>query len=372
MLKCVGVNGNGTPGALVYWAKDIVLNRMARKKSKRITIRDIAQELGVTPMTVSRALNDRPDISPETKQKVIETARRLEYVQSALGRGLASGYAKAVGCVVTTLTDPFVGRILEGIETLAQEAGFAMIVTTSQPDSERQAAAIDTFSAYRVGGIIVMCSRVQQLYMPQLVKLKSPLVLINSEEARPGASSIRIDNVHVAKLAVSHLIELGHRRIAHIKVRDGAASGYERWLGYKQTLEAHDLVCNPALTVETENSEEGGAGAATDILNLKPRPTAIFCYNDRTAVGALTAIRRAGLSAPQDISVAGIDNSQFAAWVSPALTTVRQPARQMGRMAMAMVLERLAGQGQVEDIVLPGELIVRESTALPPVAVPQF
>lgn len=336
------------------------------RKSKRITIKDIAKELGVTPMTVSRALNNRPDISPEMKARVMATAKRLGYVQSALGRGLASGYAKAIGCVVTTLTDPFVGRILEGIETVAQEAGFAMIVTTSQPDPDRQAAAIDTFNAYRVGGIIVMCSRVQELYMSQLVKLNSPIVLINSEEASYDTNSVRVENLDMAQLAVNHLIELGHRQIAHIKVDDGSASSHQRWLGYKQTLEAHGLAVDPALTVPGENSEEGGAEAARQLLKVTPHPTAIFCYNDPTAVGALSAVQQAGLETPGDVSVVGIDNAPISAWMTPSLTTVRQPARQMGRIAMELVLKRLDGTSDVEDIVLPGELIVRQSTAPPP------
>ena len=342
---------------------------MARR-ANRVTIRDIAKELGITAMTVSRALNNKPDISPETKQRVIETAKRLEYVQSALGRGLASGYAKAIGCVVTTLTDPFVGRVLEGIEELAREAGFALIVTTSQPDPERQMSAINTLSAYRVAGIIVLCSRVQPAYLAELMKLDAHIVLINSElssqQSNLAKNSIRIDDACAAKSAVSHLIELGHRRIAHLTVADGSASSQARWAGYKQTLEEHGLEYDPTLTIETESSEHGGAEATRKLLGLKPRPTAIFCYEDQIAVGALAALRQAGLKVPHEISVVGIDDIAIAAWVSPPLTTVRQSTRKMGRMAMKMVLRQLEGKSALGDIVTPGELIIRESSAPPP------
>ncbi|GIK37293.1 MAG: LacI family transcriptional regulator [Chloroflexota bacterium] len=338
-----------------------------RRKFNRITIRDIAQELGITAMTVSRALNNKPDISPETKERVIETARRLQYVQSALGQGLASGYARAVGCVVTTLADPFAGRILEGIESVAREAGFALIVVTSQADPERQRMTIvDTFNAYRVGGIIVMCSHFQQQYFSDLIKLKSPIVLINSEGATAGANSVRIDEIHVARLAVTHLVELGHRRIAHLKVAADVISGQARWVGYRQTLIDHGLPCDDTWTIETENSEAGGAAATRQLLELDPRPTAIFCYNDRTAVGALAALRQAGVNVPAAMSVVGVDNTPVAEWVTPPLTTVRQPARQMGRLAMERILHILRGDGEMKDIVLPGELIIRESTAPPP------
>lgn len=337
-----------------------------RRKFNRVTIRDIAQELGITAMTVSRALNNKPDISPETKERVIETARRLQYVQSALGQGLASGYARAVGCVVTTLADPFAGRILEGIESVAREAGFALIVVTSQADPERQRMTIvDTFNAYRVGGIVVMCSHFQQQYFSDLIKLKSPIVLINSEGATAGANSVRIDEIHVARLAVTHLVELGHRRIAHLKVAADVISGQARWVGYRQTLIDHGLPCDDTWTIETENSEVGGAAATRQLLELDPRPTAIFCYNDRTAVGALAALRQAGVNVPAAMSVVGVDNTPVAEWVTPPLTTVRQPARQMGRLAMERILQILRGESEMKDIVLPGELIIRESTAPP-------
>lgn len=338
-------------------------------RTKRVTIRDIAKELGVTAMTVSRALNDKPDISPETKQRVIETAKRLEYVQSALGRGLASGYTKAIGCVVTTLTDPFIGRIVEGIEDIAREAGFALIVTTSQPDPARQISAINTLSAYRVAGIIVLCSRVQPDYLTELVKLDTHIVLINSElsseQSNLAENSVRINDVYAAKSAVSHLIELGHVRIAHLKVADGSTSGQARWAGYKQTLAEHGLAYDPALTIETESSEQGGAEATRKLLDLEPRPTAIFCYADQIAVGALATLRQAGLDVPHDMSVVGIDDIAIASWVSPPLTTVRQPTRRMGRMAMKMVLRQLEGKPPLGDIVMPGELIIRESSGPP-------
>ncbi len=338
---------------------------MKRKNLGRITVKDIARELGITAMTVSRALNDRPDISLETKQKVMKTAERLGYVQSALGRGLASGFAKAVGCIPTTLTDPFMGRILEGIEERAQEDGFALIITTSQPNPHRQLAAINTFRAYRVAGVIVMCSRVEKLYLANLAGLKTPIIVINDESSSLHAHSVRVDDRKVAQLAVSHLAELGHRRIAHITVADEMASGRVRCEGYRQTLAEYGLDYEPALVMSTDNSEDGGAKAARELLALPFRPTAVFCYNDRTAIGALAAFQQAGLTLPQDMSVVGVDNTQAAAWVSPSLTTVRQPARQMGRMAMEMVLELLAEEAARKEVIIPGELIVRHSSAPP-------
>ena len=336
------------------------------RSTKHPTLTDIARELNVTLTTVSRALNDKPDISPETKQRVIEVARRLGYVQNALGRGLVAGYVKAVGCVLKTTADPFVVRVLEGIEQLAQEQGFAVFIGTSQLDMQRELALLDMFGAYRVAGVVVISSREGQLYLPGHTRLRSPIVLINREVPDSDITSIRIDDAQATRLALTHLLDLGHRRIAHITLPDEIPSSRARRAAYKQILEEHGIQYDPACVVETEESESGGFAAAQHLQAVRPMPTAIFCYNDQTALGALAGLRQSKLRVPDDVSVVGIDDVIMAEWVSPPLTTVRQPAREMGRMAMTMILKLLAGEPLEEtNYVVPGNLIVRESTAVP-------
>jgi DNA-binding LacI/PurR family transcriptional regulator len=150
-----------------------------------------------------------------------------------------------------------------------------------------------------------------------------------------------------------------------LKVAADVVSGQARWVGYKRTLAEHGLPYDERLTVETENSEAGGATATCQLLELDPRPTAIFCYNDRTAVGALARLHQTGVKVPEEMSVVGVDNTPLAEWVAPPLTTVRQPARQMGRMAMEIILTILGGKTEINDVILPGELIIRKSTAPP-------
>lgn len=340
-----------------------------KRKPDRVTMKDIAQELGVTVTTVSRALNDKPDISPETKGLVLQTARRMGYVQSALGRDLASGYMKAIGCVVTTIADPYLERVLEGIENSAQEAGYAVIIATSQADPDREATIIDMLLGYRVAGIVSTSSWITQSHLSKLTDLNVPIVLVNSEEPSPQTTSIRIDDSQVAKLATEHLIKLGHRRIAHITVPDRSVSSRARLAGYERSLEGHGIAYDPALVIETDESEHGGAEALQRLLQVEPRPepqpSAVFCYNDQMAIGALAASHRVGLRVPEDISVVGVDDIAVSAWLEPSLTTVRQPLRRMGHMAMEMMLNLLDDRSKVKDVMIPGELVVRESTAPP-------
>jgi len=327
------------------------------------TMRDIAQELGVTITTVSRALNGKPDVSDETRSRVLETAERVGYIHSALGRGLAAGYINAVGCIVTSVTDPFAAGILDGVEAAAQDAGLAVLIATSHGDPDKELFAVNTLRSFRVAGIISTSS---QLAIPQLERLRqanSPMVLINTEATELMAGSIQIDNDAAACSAVSHLYQLGHRCIAHISCSDGSASSIARHRGYSAALAAHGLDYDPALVVSCEDSVQGGERVVADLFGSGARPTAIFCYNDRIAIGALSGLRQAGIGVPEDVSIIGVDDIEMATWVIPSLTTIRQSSHAMGAAAMKMMLQMRAGTADVMDIVIPSELIERESTA---------
>lgn len=325
-------------------------------------MRDIARELGITITTVSRALNDKPDIAPETKARILETANRLGYVHSALGRGLAAGYVNAVGCIVTSIADPFVAGILDGIERVAQSAGLAMLISTSHGDPSLELLAVDTLRSFRVAGVITTSSLLSAAQFEQVRQMASPIVLINTETSNGAASSIRIDNDAVAHSAVDHLYQLGHRRIAHISCDDRSASSIERERGYRAALADHGLAYDPALVIASDDSVPGGARAVSDLLAREGGPTAIFCYNDHIAIGALNGLRRAGMRVPDDVCVVGVDDIEMATWVTPSLTTIRQPSRKMGESAMNMLLRAREGDVDVTDVVFGGELIEREST----------
>jgi LacI family transcriptional regulator len=330
----------------------------------RVTMGDIASELGLSLTTVSRALNDKPDISRKTRKRVLEVARQKGYVPSALGQSLACGYARAVGCLVTRFTDPYVALVLEGIEEVAKEVGLTLIMATSQMDLAAQIEAMKTFAAYSVRGVAVIDYQVEQLHRSNLQNFNAPVVLISSD-SYPNTNSVRLDDRLAAYQAVSYLVELGHRQIAHITASRTLESSRAQMTGYTQAVQEHGLGYVPEFVVEAEDSERGGAYAAQRLLRSQPQPSAIFCFNDRIAIGAIGALREAGLAVPHNVSVIGYDDISVAEWITPPLTTMRPPARQMGRLAMTLILKQLKERSNIEDVVVQAELVVRQSTAPP-------
>ncbi len=349
-----------------------------RDRQTRVTMKDIASQLNVSVTTVSRAMADKPDISPEMKQRVLELAREKGYVKSALGRGLVTGFSGAVGCVVRTPADAVGGSILEGVEDVATEKEIAVMIASSRLDMEREIAAIDRFDSYGVAGILVLCSQSYPETKSRLGMLRSPTVFVSSDEPGFGAKTVRADNLSGSASAVSHLIELGHRRIAHLSVGmhlavQGETSleerltfeGQQRYTGYRKALADHGLPFDPRWVVAIEDSREGGERGIQQVLGLEPRPTAVFCFDDEIALGAMATLARLGLHVPRDLSVVGFDDIPIAAWVSPTLTTVRQPLREIGRFAMETVLDMLAERPCADETVFPCELVLRGSTAPP-------
>jgi DNA-binding LacI/PurR family transcriptional regulator len=216
-----------------------------------------------------------------------------------------------------------------------------------------------------VDGIVVTSSRVGALYTPMLSKMGVPIVLINNQHPGQFVHSVMIENVPASREATDHLIRLGHRRIAYVGDQYGRQSDTERFAGYREALEQAALPFLPELVVHGDGKPEGGTLAMNKLLCLPQTPTAVFCYNDLTALGVLRSIQTHGLRVPADISLIGFDDLFFASYTQPQLTTVRQPMRQMGRMAMENLLKLMSGQPSAESIKVPAELIVRESTAAP-------
>jgi DNA-binding LacI/PurR family transcriptional regulator len=327
------------------------------------SIKDIARLAGVSHCTVSRALHHSPLISPKTAERIREIAKRSGYVPNAVARSLVSRSTHTVGVVVTTIADPFIGEVVEGIELTANEHGYSVILANSNADPEREMKVVDGFSQRRVDGILVAASRVGALHDKRLAGANVPIVLINNQHPGDFAHSVGIDNVAASRELVRHLLDLGHRRIAYIGDRLGYQSDAERFAGYRAMLKLARQKVAPELVIRGDGKPEEGERAAMQLLQLPEPPTAIFCYNDMTALGALRAAGTCGLRVPDDVSIAGFDDLFVASFTSPPLTTIRQPKREMGRRAMSILLQLLAGEEPESRIVLPGELIVRGSTA---------
>lgn len=329
-----------------------------------ITIKDIARAAGVSHTTVSRALRDSPAISAETTARIQKLAQQMGYVPSAVAQSLISRRTRTIGMVVTTIADPFIVEIVEGAESVAQAAGYSLFLASSHNDPDREVTVVETFHRRRVDAIIVTSSRVGSLYSSQLDQIAIPIVLINNQEEGEYLYSVSVNDVHGARLVVEHLYNLGHRRIGYIGTNNRPKSNRRRLTGYQTALAQLGLAPDPALVVAPDVAADiDRAKAVLDAL-IAAGATAVFCYNDLIAVGLLMACRQRKIKIPQDLSVVGFDDIEIASYVTPALTTVRQPRSQLGSFAMSMALNLLNGK-HVQDQTLEGELIIRKSTANP-------
>lgn len=337
----------------------------------RVSIKDVARAAGVSHSTVSRALRDSPLISQATRIRIQWLADEMGYVPNSVAQSLQMSRSGTIGLAVTTLSDPYFADIAEGIDEVACRAGFSIFVTSSHNDPETEIRAIETFHRRRVDGIIVASSRLSGLYAQRLERIHVPVVLINqnAEDSSSLFSSVAVDEVAGARLAVEHLLACGHRRIGYLGMGNRLRSNQRRLTGYRQAM-ANAGIDPPddwMLIVPDEVAEEYGdvnAGQAAFPQLYATGVTAVLCYNDRTATGALIACRDQDLCVPLSCSIVGFDDIELAGYVTPPLTTIAQPKRDMGRRAMQMVLN-LMNERPVTDQVMIPDLVVRQSTAPP-------
>lgn len=330
-----------------------------------VSIKDIARAAGVSHSTVSRALRGHPAISEATRTRVSQLAAEMGYSPSAVARGLRTSHTRVIGLVVTHLTDPFLTEVVQGIEALALEAGYSLFLATSNVDPDREVAVVKAFREQRVDGILVSSSRVGERYLPLLAESQVPIVLINNQHDGAFAFSVSNDDRYGAEVVTRHLIELGHERIAYLGNQRGGQTDVDRLAGYRTALRAAGLKPDPTLVVHGPHGRPpGGEVGVEPLLTCKRPPTALVCYNDMMALGALHRLKQVGWRIPEDLSVAGYDGISLVAYTDPPLTTFAQPTYELGRRAMQMLLALMAGHDG-EHILLRGELVVRQSTARP-------
>ena len=330
-----------------------------------VSIKDIARVAEVSHSTVSRALHDSPLISQETKARVQHIARQMGYSPSGIARSLVTKRTQTLGLVVTTIADPFIAEVVQGIEEHALDAGYSVILCQSQSDPDRELAAVEILREKRVDAIIVTASRLGSLYLPLLESLSIPIVLINNQQDGRYVYSVSTDNLRGGQMAADHLLELGHTCLGYVGGPEWSAQSSQRLAGVRRALRARGIALDPAHTASGDGRCQGGREAMAEILRQPKMPTAFLCYNDLTAVGAMGAARQAGLRVPDDLSIMGYDDIAQASYVVPALTTIRQRMSEMGSRAAGMALRLLDGEQAVEDILVPVELVERESCAAP-------
>lgn len=331
--------------------------QMPQSKPSTGSVREVARLSGVSIATVSRALNAPQLVSPGTRERVLAVARQLGYEPSALGRNLVAGRSFLAGLIVPNLAWPLYGQITRGIEDVLSGAGLRTLLASSLDDAGRERAAAESLLGHAVDGGIVIASRVG-CGLPS--RRGAPWVHLAPEDAGAGPR-VELDNRLGGRLAAEHLLALGHRRLAVVGAP--GREGRERVEGFLGALSGGPSVV--FVQVQGDYSEASGESAIPDLL-AGGVPDAIFAAGDLMAVGAMRALRRAGLRVPGDVSLIGFDDAEFAALLDPRLSTVRQPARALGEAAARLLLNLLDGAPHPGAVVLAPELAARESTSVKP------
>ncbi|WP_036487812.1 LacI family DNA-binding transcriptional regulator [Myxosarcina sp. GI1] len=336
---------------------------------QKVTIQDIARKAGVSHSTVSRALRDNPLISLKMRTKIQQLAREMKYTPNSVARSLQNQRTHTIGVVVTSIDDPFFAEVVNGIEEQASKAGLSIILSISHRDLEKEIAAIDNLHQRRVDGILVADSHINRHQTKQLARIDVPIIAINSQTQEQAEifNSVSIDDCLGARLAVEHLISLGHTRIGYLGVGDRSKSNQQRLAGYQLALSVAGLPQNSdwiALN-NCDRTRISDVSTGRQLLSQLATTgvTGIVCYNDMVAVGALLTCHELGISIPQDLSLVGFDGIALSGYVTPPLTTVCQPMQEMGRLAMQMLLDLLA-EKPVENLVLLPYLVERGSSAV--------
>ncbi|MFN8499686.1 MAG: LacI family DNA-binding transcriptional regulator [Anaerolineae bacterium] len=305
-----------------------------------ISIKDIARIAGVSHSTVSRALRYSPVVNADTAEAIRRIAADLGYTPSAIARGLVHGRTYSLGFVVSRIAHPFMSEVVEAVGARAQEHGYDLIVVGAG-DPQHEVAAVRMLRERRVDGILVQASRVGEQYTSLLDEIGVPIVLINNQAGGRTLYSVACDHVAGARLAVRYLLARGHTRIGHLPGPTGATAAEERQRGWAEAMREAGLAPDAALLAHapvTAWTPEEGVAQTLELLRRAEPPTAIFCYNDIAAIGALRAARMTGRAVPRDLSIVGFDDIMLAGFTDPPLTTVAQPTEALGQAAVEMML----------------------------------
>lgn len=331
-----------------------------------VTIKDIAKAAGVSPSTVSRALNDSPLISAATKERIKRLAQELGYERNELARGLVKGSFGALGLIVPDIANPFFAEITKGVEEAARKRGFGVLLCTTQGEEAREEEYLRLLRRKRVDGLIIASVTLDDPHLRELQGSKIPFVLVSRLSRRVEAPYVVVDDKKGGRLAVEHLVDLGHEKIAFIGGPANVHSSRERMEAYKEVLKERGLPYDPGWVVFASFSQEAGREAARSLLSGGKRPTAIFAANDLIALGVMEAAEELGLRIPEDLSLVGYNNISYAALPRIQLTTVAQPTYEMGRIAVEYLLSVCSGKTKEKlRCVLPPRLVVRKTTAPP-------
>ena len=347
------------------------MSKVQQKTARRATIKDVARDAGVSVTTVSNVLNGRTEaMTEETLRRIQETIRVLNYRPSSVARSLVNNSTATIGVIVAEIHTPLFLQALNTIEPLARSANYNILLSTARShDDERQ--AVNLLLEKQVEGIIFLCTSayVDDDYLLQLPSSAPPMALVNRATTQDRFNQIHLDNVGAMLAVIDYLVELGHRRIAHLYGPASRRSSDERLRGYRLGLKKHNLLYRENHTAPGDYLAPPKASeqSTLKLLNLSPRPTAIIAADDIVAAAAMRTIQRAGLKIPQDITVIGVDDHPFCTYLNPTLTTVQLPITQAGEQAVELLIAQMTGERATSvQKTLSCPLIVRESSGPPP------
>ncbi|WP_338031002.1 LacI family DNA-binding transcriptional regulator [Dyella kyungheensis] len=336
--------------------------KLAKQPARVRTVKEIAAAANVSVATVSRALQRPEIVSEKTRKHIHDVVRRLGYTPNALARNLRTARTRLIIALLPDIANPFFSEVIRGIEQVAHESGYCVLLGETQGSLVREQSYADMVAARQADGIITMSPRVPS------IPIQGRLPVVNACEYVKDAhiSSVYVDNVAAAGVAVDYLLMLGHRQIAFVGGPPASPICVDREQGYRLALQRAKVPAKPALTVSGDFSIEAGERAIESLLSRGQAFTAVFCANDEMAIGAMRALSARNLRVPDDVSVVGFDDIRFARYTTPALSTVAQPKNALGREAMSMLIELLNDpEVPPRKRILSAELIVRGSTAPP-------
>ena len=331
------------------------------------TIKDIAKELNISTSTVSRALADRWDVKPETRERVLETAKRLNYRPNVLAKNLLSQRTGTIGVIIPEFVNSFFPKVIMGIQDILYQENYRILITQSSESHKEELVNLHLLEDSMVEGIIMSVTRESgnsEEYQ-RIIDSGIPIVFFNRVCERTEAPKVIIDDRVMAFRAVEHLIQTGYKRIAHFGGPNKLQLTSERRAGYLDALEKYALPVDESLIIETGVLMEKGISAMKGLLEQNsPLPDAIFAFNDPVAIGAMKVTKEAGLKIPEDIALAGFSEDVMATIVEPQLTTVLQPMYEMGKQAAVLLLEQIRASKPVKPktVCLDAQLNIRSSS----------
>lgn len=336
-----------------------------------VRMKDIARELGVSVVTVSKVLRNHSDISEATRRRVLKLIKDRDYQPNLAARALVTGRTFTVGLVVPDLVHPFFGELAKGLSSFLRKRDYSLILASSEEDPDLEAQEIARLLARRLDAIVIASAQTSVASFRRIEQQKTPYVLVDRRFAGLEANFAGVDDEAVGELATEHLISVGCRRIAHIRgPRISTAAG--RLEGYRRALARNGLIPEPGyvpdITSGDDDSEARGRKAMRKLLDREPRPDGIFCYNDPTAMGAMNEILDAGLRIPQDIAVIGCGNVHYDASLRVPLSSIDQRSAALGERAARLALDLIESKiRRPKTILLEPKLVARASTRRDPV-----